>query len=293
MYNIYIYERREKLFYTADETLDRFIKEDLPYMDLTSLVLDIGGKSGKISFTVREQAVICGSEEVVRIINKLGAETVRFTPSGTNISAGNTFLEARGSSQCLHMAWKVSMNILEYYSGIATRTRRLVDKVKAVSPKTELVATRKLLPGTKELAIKAVVAGGGLPHRLGLSETILIFKQHLNFMGGMDELISRMDDIKARACEKKVLVETECEADALKLCSAGVDGIQFDKIPPVELGELVKKLRVINSNILLIATGGINDANVEEYAKTGVNSISTSWIYSGKPVDIGVEINGI
>ncbi|OPX42310.1 putative nicotinate-nucleotide pyrophosphorylase [Ruminiclostridium hungatei] len=279
------------MFYTADETLDRFIKEDLPYIDLTSLVLEIGDQNGRICFTSREHAIICGSEEVIRIFNKLGAETVGFSPSGTCVSPGETFLEARGRAECLHMAWKVSMNILEYYSGIATRTRKLVDRVKAVSPKTELVTTRKLFPGTKELAVKAVVAGGGLPHRLGLSETILIFKQHLNFMGGIDGLLSRMEAVKARACEKKVIVETECEADAIKLCRAGADGIQFDKIPPVELGELVQKLRVINSNILLIATGGINDANVEEYAKTGVNSISTSWIYSGRPVDIGVDIN--
>jgi len=278
------------LFYTADETLDRFIKEDLPYIDLTSLVLEIGDQNGRIRFTSREHAVICGSEEV-RIFNKLGAETLGFSPSGTSVSPGETILEARGRTEYLHMAWKVSMNILEYYSGIATRTRKLVDRVKAVNPKTELVTTRKLFPGTKELAVKAVVAGGGLPHRLGLSETILIFKQHLNFMGGIDGLLSRMEAVKARACEKKVIVETECEADALKLCRAGADGIQFDKIPPAELAKLVQKLRVINSNILLIATGGINDANVEEYAKTGVNSISTSWIYSGRPVDIGVDIN--
>jgi len=278
------------MYYTADETIERFIKEDIPYIDLTTLVLDIGKQKGKMHFISRDHAVVCGTEEVTRIFNKLGVTTVRFLPSGTWVKPGEIFLEADGNAECLHMAWKVSMNILEYCSGIATRTKKLVDKAKSINPKIELVTTRKVFPGTKELAVKAVVAGGGLPHRLGLSETILIFKQHMNFMGGIDGLLNKMEEIKARACEKKVIVETECEADAIKLCKAGVDGLQFDKIPPSDLKKIIEKIKTINPHITLIGTGGINEGNIEEYAMTGVNVISTTWVYFGKPVDIGVTI---
>jgi molybdenum transport protein len=125
---------------------------------------------------------------------------------------------------------------------------------------------------------------------LGLSETILVFKQHTAFLGGVDALLPILDAIKARACEKKINVEVEDREDAIKLCRAGVDAIQFDKIPPEELKQIVRDLKRINPSVTIIATGGINIDNVEKYAGTGIDSINTSWIYYGKPVDIGVEI---
>ncbi len=278
------------MYYTADETIERFIKEDVPYIDLTTLVLNIGQQKGKMQFASRDNAVICGTEEVKRIFSRLDIDLLRFVPSGTCVGQGEVFLEAQGAADSLHMAWKVSMNILEYSSGIATRTKKLVDKAKSVNPKIELVATRKIFPGTKELAIKAVVAGGGFPHRLGLSETVLIFKQHTAFLGGTEELLKRMEEIKAKACEKKIIVETECKEDAIRLSKAGVDGIQFDKIPPAVLKECVEEIKTVNPGIILIGTGGIHEGNIEEYAGTGVDIISTTWVYFGKPVDIGVTM---
>lgn len=164
------------------------------------------------------------------------------------------------------------MNILEYASGIATRTCKLLGKAPAINPRIQLVTTRKGFPGTKEISIKTVVSGGGLPHRLGLSESVLVFAQHLAFLGGMENLIDQMDDIKAKACKNRVFVEVERVEDALKVCKAGADGIQFDKIPSEELSEAVKMLRNINPKLIILATGGINESNAAEYAKTGINN---------------------
>lgn len=279
------------MLYITDKTLEDFIKEDIPYVDLTTLVLGIGSHKGIIRFYARGDAVICGVvEEAGRIFQRLGAELIRSLPSGIKVGSKEIFLEAQGDADRLHMAWKVSLNILEYCSGIASRTRRLVDMAKGVNPKVEVVTTRKSFLGTKELAIKAVVAGGALPHRLGLSETILIFQQHLNFLGGVDGLISKIGEIRAKACEKKVMVEVDCLENAIKLSQAGVDGIQFDKIEPEELGRIVQAVRTINPGIILIGTGGIHEENIEEYVRSGVDVISASSVYFGKPVDIGVTI---
>lgn len=147
-----------------------------------------------------------------------------------------------------------------------------------------------MIPGTKELAIKAVIAGGGLPHRLGLSETILIFKQHLNFLGGIDKLNKIIKSVKSRACEKKVIVEIENLEQAIELSKSGVDGIQFDKIPYDKLKENVSIIRNINPSIIILASGGINENNIIEYAKTGVNAIVTTSIYHAQPIDIGCNI---
>ncbi len=278
------------MVFIGDSTIDKFIKEDIPYIDLTTLILGIGGKKGRITFVCREEAVICGSEEVLRVFARLNVTPIHYLPSGTRVAPQTVIIEAEGDTENLHMAWKVSLNILEYASGIATRTARMLDKARKVNPNIELVTTRKVFPGTKELSIKAVIAGGGMPHRLGLSETILIFEQHYNLLGGLDPLAARMGELKTKACEKKIIVEVETAEDAVKVCQAGADGVQFDKMPYTELQRAVEVLRSINPNMAILAAGGINESNAEYFAATGINALVTTAVYFGKPVDIGTKI---
>jgi molybdenum transport protein len=276
--------------YISEELIDRFIKEDVPYIDLTTLALGINGQKGRIQFFSRESAVACGMEEVVKILNGLNIDVIKTCSSGSIIEKDQIFLEGEGNSEDLHMAWKVSQNILEYSSGIATKTKKLVEKVSRVNPNVQVTATRKVIPGTKELSVKAVIAGGGFPHRLGLSETILIFKQHLNFLGGVEGLIKILKNVKARACEKKIIVEVENLNQAVQLCRNGIDGIQFDKISWNELKSHVHIIRDIDPSITILAAGGINESNIVEYAKTGVDAIVTSSMYYAGPIDIGCRI---
>lgn len=279
------------MMYINDETIERFIKEDVPYIDLTTFVLGIGNEKGRICFTSREATVLSGVEEVIRIFEKLGIKTTEFLPSGKRIGSGEIIIAAEGLVSSLHMAWKVSLNILEYCCGMATRTGRLVDKAKAINPKISIVATRKCFPGTKELSVKSILAGGAFPHRLGLSETILIFKQHVNFIGGFDKLPEMAKQIRINACEKKIIVEVENELEALFLAKSDIDGIQFDKVAAVDLRVMVEKIRKINPKIALIGAGGVNESNVHEYAATGIDAIATTSVYFGKPSDIKCTID--
>lgn len=276
--------------YISDELIDKFIKEDVPYIDLTTLILGIGRQKGKMQFFSRENAVLCGTEEAEKIFNKLNIDLIKIKPSGSSVKKNEIFLEGKGSAKDLHMAWKVCQNIIDYSSGIATKTKKLVDKAANVNSNVSIITTRKSIPGTKELAIKAVVSGGGFPHRLGLSETILIFKQHLNFLGGIHELAKILKKIKCKACEKKVIAEVDSLDCAIELCKNGIDGIQFDKVPCDKLMENVNILRNINPSIVVLAAGGINEKNIEDYAKTGVDAIVTTCVYYAKPIDIGCKI---
>lgn len=278
------------MLYISDETIDHWIKEDVPYLDLTTLTLGIGGQKGKISFTAREYTVLSGVEEVLRIFAKLGVTPIQSLPSGSVVNRGDVFIEAEGLASSLHMAWKLSMNILEYSSGIATRTRRMVDKAKSVNPQMTVLATRKSFPGTKELSIKAILAGGAFPHRLGLSETILIFKQHWAFLGDINDLAQVIKVTKTDACEKKIIVEVETLEDAKLLIESGVSGLQFDKIPANDLKIMADLIRRLNPNIILLGAGGVNEGNIEEYARTGIDAIVTTAMYFGKPSDIGVTM---
>jgi molybdenum transport protein len=277
--------------YIADETIDRFIKEDVPYIDLTTTLLGIGKEQGRIEFSAREDGVLAGSEEVLRIFQKLDIKAVKYLESGAALKKGEVIIAGEGKAENLHMAWKVCQNILEYCCGIASRTRQLLDKAREGNPSIEVVATRKIFPGTKELSLKSIMAGGAYPHRLGLSETILIFRQHSNFMGGQEGLVQKMAEIKKTACEKKVIVEVEGFNEAVRMASAGADGIQFDKVSPAELKEWVEKIRETYPGIILIAAGGINQGNACEYAKTGIDAIVTAAVYFGKPADIKVVID--
>ncbi len=281
------------MLYFSDERIDYLIKEDVPYIDLTTLVLDIGSERGRIQFICRENAVLSGTEEVLKVFEKLNIDAGEHLPSGTLLKPGDKFIEAVGRAEDLHMAWKLSLNIVEYCSGIATRTRKLVDIAKSINPGVSIVTTRKHFPGTKDLAIKAVVAGGGFPHRLGLSETILVFKQHLNFLGGLENFIKMIDTVKSRACEKKIIVETDSLGEAIMLCDSGIDGIQFDKVPAGELVKYVAAIKDKNPGIIALGAGGINEKNVAEYAGTGIDAIVTTSVYFGKPADIGVTITKI
>ncbi len=282
--------REVTMLYLTDESLEKMIKEDVPYIDLTTLTLEIGQKKGRMRFFTREEAVLCGTEEVVRICNKLNITIIHSLPSGSLVDKGQSFLEVEGNAEALHMAWKISLNILDNCSGIATRTRKLVDKARKVNPAINIYTTRKSFPGTKELAIKGVVVGGGFPHRLGLSETILVFKQHMIFLGGMDGLLPKIPLMKKKAYEKKVLVEAESIEEAYRLCEAGVDGIQLDKLSADVLKKGAEKIRKDFPHVILLAAGGINENNVEEYANTGVDALITTSVYSGKPIDMSVKM---
>lgn len=269
------------------------MREDAPYGDLTTATLGLRDQPGRILFRSRESLVLCGTEEVRRIFEKLGVTTSRLRSSGESVPAGEWLLEAAGPVEALHLGWKLSVNILEHASGIATRTRQLVDLAKSVNPKVEVVTTRKGFPGTRELAIKAVLAGGGKPHRLGLSETFLAFRQHRVFFADEAAFLAGIPEWKEQICEKKLIVEADSADEAFALAKSGVDGIQFDKIDPVELARAVEILRADRPDLLLIAAGGINRENVAAYAATGINALATSWAYFGKPSDIGVTMEPV
>jgi molybdenum transport protein len=276
------------MFNTAD--IDRLIEEDVPYFDLTSHVLGIGEVKAEIVFRSRGEIVICGIEECRAVFNRLGIETVRFIPSGTVVKGGEEIISGVGNGEVVHKAWKVCQNLLEYASGIATRTKRLVDLAKRVNPKAVVVTTRKTFPLAKKVCIKGILCGGALPHRLGLSETILIFKNHHKLWGGFENLVKKLDEIKQRVPEKKIVVEAENPDEARILIDSGVDVVQLDKFSVCDVKEVVKYRDWRAPHVKVAVAGGINEKNIEDYASTGAEIIVLTSAYFGKPADIGVEI---
>ncbi len=275
----------------SDKAITNLIAEDVPYFDLTTLGLGIGKEQGKIEFYTRHPMTVCATEEAVRVMQQCGATAHFSVESGTHLEADQLILAATGSAESLHIAWRIALNLLEYTSGIATRTDEFVKAAKTVNPAISVVTTRKVFPGTRALMMKAIVAGGALPHRLGLSESILIFKQHLVYMGGLSGLLEQITSLKQRFQEHKICIEVETVEDALVVAASGVDIIQLDKMPLGTLKELAQNLKQRYPDIKLAAAGGITLNNVQEYAATGVDLLVTSSLYFGKPADIAAKMS--
>ena len=278
----------------SNARIDAFIEEDVLYIDLTCEVLGIHNQPGEMEYFTRESCVLAGTDIARRIMRNLGCEVLASSEDGQLVSAGQTFFTVRGAAADLHAAWKVCLNVFDHLSAVATKTRSMVDEVHAVNPECEVLTTRKSMPGAKDLLTCAVMAGGAFPHRLGLSETVLVFEQHLAFFGGFNRFVEELPRIKARCVEKKLFVEADAQrAIALVRASSdgrGVDGIQLDKVPVSELAELVRRIREIDPRITIIAAGGINPQNAGAYAACGVDGLATTAPFTAKPVDMSVRM---
>ncbi len=273
------------LYFTQAE-LDRFIEEDLPYHDETTRALGIGVQPGELSFAAkREGFVLCGSEEAARIAQSLGASAELLHPSGSWIAPGESFLLLRGQAGVLHRAWKVTQTLMETASGVATRTRAMVEAAREANPEVRVATTRKAPPGMRKLMLKAVLAGGGIIHRTGVSETLLVFEQHRVFLAN-EPLERSFARLHRNSPEKKIMAEAECLDEALAYVEAGADVLQMEKLSPDALTKAVRVLRERYPRLVISATGGITAQNAAAYAACGVDLLVTSHPYHAPPVDI-------
>lgn len=279
------------LFY-PDELLDRLLCDDAPLGDLTTRSLGVGGENGRMTFMPRRAGRVSGLAVALGIMQKLGLSCSTDFCDGEDIGAGSLLLEASGRAEALHLAWKAAQNVLEWASGVATRTANMLALARAVNPALHLAATRKSIPGTKPLAQAAVLHGGGILHRAGLSESILLFAAHRAFAADPRDFAAHVTALRRAAPEKKIVVEVENMLDARDIlegpAAARPDVLQMDKFPPRECAELAQMARAAAPGMTLAAAGGITMDNIAEYAGSGVDMAVSSAPYYAQPLDIKV-----
>ena len=279
------------MFYPR-QMLEYWISEDLGVEDLTTTALKLKGM-GEATIFARESGIVACTEEALEIYRILGAKEVKSKSTGEFVEGSSIILKVRGDLRGLHAAWRLAQQVIAIFSGMATKSKILVEKAHKVNPRVVLVSTRKAYPGLRILALKAVRAGGMIPHRSGLSDSILIFRNHIRCLGGFEKLARIIPELKRRYPFRKIGVEVDDLEQAITLTKAGVDLIQFDKLPPKELSEAVVKLKEMKSELVIAAAGGIDEHNIEDYARTGVDLIVTSSPYYAHPLDVGTEISPI
>jgi molybdenum transport protein len=281
------------MIYFTDKEIDELLAEDVPYFDLTTSILRLENKPAKIQIATKENTVVCCTEEVLKIFSKLSIQPTLFTNSGEYIEKGVKFLEGEGLSRNIHASWRTCENILGFASGIATRTRELVEKAKESNPDIQILTTRQTIPYTKKIAIKAVMAGGASIHRLGLSESILIFENHYSFLGDFKNLEARINEQKSLIADKNITIEVKNSDDALKVAKTNVNILILNRFEVDQIKELKKEINKINPAIKLAVSGGITDNNITDYAKSGADMLISSWPYYADPSVLSVIITPI
>ncbi len=273
-------------FTLSDTEIDRLLAEDVPYGDLTTRSLGIDDAPGRMVFRARAAMVVSSTEEAARLLHRAGAVVQSFRPSGAVLEAGEVLLEASGPAGALLAGWKVAQTLVESASGIAGAARRIVQAARAVAPGISVACTRKTFPGTKAVAIKAIMAGGAVAHRLGLSESVLLFPEHRVFRPGQS-LADLIADLRQACPERKIVVEVTSLDEAVQAAQSGADVVQLEKFAPAEVAAAVEK---IGASCVVAAAGGVNAANAAEYAATGARVLVTSAPYWAPPADVAVTI---
>ena len=253
------------------EQIDRWLREDIGHHDVTN---DVPGETtGRL--VAKQAGVAAGIAAAAAVFEHLGVEVTSTVDDGTAVSAGDVVLETDGPARETLRAERVAVNLVGHASGIATKTRRAVDRTRTVDPDVRIAGTRKTTPGLRGIEKRAVVAGGGDSHRLDLSHMVMIKDNHIAEMG----LETAVETFRERVSfATKIEVEAESVDQARRAIEAGADIVLLDNFPPTELQDVVESLAaprdVAPHNVLLEASGGITVETVDEYAARGVDIIS-------------------
>ncbi|MGB0126197.1 MAG: ModD protein, partial [Rhodocyclaceae bacterium] len=223
-----------------------------------------------------------------RLLELAGASARVIAASGDQVGAGALLLQADGNAGSLHRGWKVAQVLMETVSGIATAASGICRALRAEGFRIPVACTRKNFPGTKALAAKAVRAGGATLHRLGLSETLLLFAEHRQFLA--EPALVTVMRVKAGLPEKKLVVEVTSLEEALIWAEAGADVLQLEKFSPDGVQQCVAALSRAARRPSLAVAGGIDVANAVAYARAGADLLVTSAPYSARPTDVQTRL---
>ena len=273
--------------------VDLFIKnaiaEDVGDGDHTSLSTIPAGTQGKAKLIVKEDGILAGVELALEIFNQIDSSLIVdvIINDGAAVKYGEIALTVAGSTHSILLAERLVLNCMQRMSGIATKTNRIVQLLKPYQ--TKVLDTRKTTPGLRYLEKWAVVIGGGVNHRIGLYDMILIKDNHVDYAGGIaNAIIAANNYLKAN--NKKLAVEIEVRnlTELQQVLEQGnVDRIMLDNF---ELPILKEAVSLINGRFVTEASGGIVEENVTQYAECGVDFISMGALtHSVKSLDLSLK----
>lgn len=275
------------------QLIDQFIinalKEDVGDGDHTSLATIPAGTTGKAKLLVKDNGILAGVELAAEIFHIVDAQLklTIFLNDGAAVKYGDVAFEVEGDAKSILTAERLVLNCMQRMSGIATITDEIVDLLKGTN--TKVLDTRKTTPGIRYLEKWAVRIGGGVNHRFGLYDMILIKDNHVDYAGGISEAIEGAHNYLV-AHNKKLAIEIEVRnLEELEevLQTGGVDRILLDNF---NFSDLRDAVNMIEGRYITEASGGITIDNIRAYAETGVDYISVGALtHSVKSLDLSLK----
>lgn len=280
-------EFNEQFYHLIEEAL----AEDIGNGDHSTLSCIDGNAKGKAVLKIKEDGVLAGVEIAEKIFQYKDPQTV-FTvlkKDGELMKAGEMAFEVEASVHAILQCERLVLNCMQRMSGIATLTRQYADRL--YGHKTKLLDTRKTTPNFRLLEKEAVRIGGGINHRFGLYDMILLKDNHIDYCGGIENAINKAwKYIQAKKLALKIEIETRTLEDVQNVIAIGkekVSRIMLDNFTPEQLGEALK---LIGEDFETEASGGINLDNIEDYAETGVDYVSVgALIHQARSLDLSLK----
>src|SRR4030042_5667429 len=268
------------------DDIDRYLREDLGKKgDITSDAL-FTTQTIEARINAKEDCIVAGLQEAQQVFQRAGASTQMFFKDGSAVRKGDTVIQIQGPVRSILKGERLALNIIGKMSGIATETKNLVQQCKKINPKGTIAATRKTTPGFRRFEKKAIILGGGEPHRYGLYDPVLIKDNHLKLFKSVEEALRK---IQHTFPGHLIDIEVENEPDALSAARMNVGIIMLDNFSAQAGTSTARKIRKINPSILIEVSGGITAENIEKYAPFA-DRISLGYLtHSIKNKDFSLE----
>lgn len=272
-----------------DELITLAFNEDIGDGDHTTLCCIPATEMGKQKLLIKEAGVLAGVEMARRVINYFDPELkiTSYIEDGTEVQPGDVAFVVEGRVQSLLQVERTMLNIMQRMSGIATTTRKYVRLLEGTG--TRVLDTRKTTPGLRMIEKEAVKIGGGVNHRIGLFDMILLKDNHVDFAGGIENAIVRAKEyLKAKGKDLKIEIEVR-NMDELNevLRVGGVDRIMLDNFTPALTREAVA---LIDHRFETESSGGITFDTIRSYAECGVDYVSVGALtHSVKGLDMSFK----
>jgi nicotinate-nucleotide pyrophosphorylase (carboxylating) len=272
-----------------DRLIDLSFAEDIGDGDHTTLSSIPADAMGKSKLLIKEEGILAGIEIAKEVFHRFDPEmeVEVFIEDGTPVKPGDVAMVVSGRIQSLLQTERLMLNIMQRMSGIATMTNKYVERLKGT--KTRVLDTRKTTPGMRILEKMAVKIGGGVNHRIGLFDMILLKDNHVDFAGGIENAINRCHAyLKEKGKDLKIEIEVR-NFDELEqvLKIGGVDRIMLDNFTPANTRKAVE---MVNGRFEIESSGGITFDTLRDYAECGVDFISVGALtHSVKGLDMSFK----
>jgi nicotinate-nucleotide pyrophosphorylase (carboxylating) len=272
-----------------EELIANALKEDVGDGDHSTLCCIDENKKGKAILKIKDEGILAGVDVAEKIFSFVEPSSVlkKIKDDGDEMHAGEIAFEVSAKVHTILGCERLVLNCMQRMSGIATLTRKYTDKLKGYH--TKLLDTRKTTPNFRLLEKEAVRIGGGVNHRFGLYDMIMLKDNHIDYSGGIENAINKAwKYVQKKKPGLKIEVETRSLEDVKKAVETGkADRIMLDNFSP---GKIKEALKIIDGKYETEASGGITLENIESFAATGVDFISSGAnIHQAKSLDLSLK----